>query len=428
MAIALTAIIAFVFPTFFFLIRLSAEKQRNGELRGQLDITQDDKEKSTKKAEFLQEKLLSFEKQNEVLKQSQKQLEQEKLNWQKDKDVMLLKLSEELMKKNLEQQNQARFEQKEEIKKITENLYKNFENVTLKVASLNDDVKKSADLINLTKQALLSPGAAGRTAEITLENILKNSGLKEKADLNSVGDYILQSHFSGNTNTAEQESKRPDAILFFPNNQIAIIDSKSSPHFLDLETARQKGDFETEKMLLAKIKEAFRKHLESLKRKDYAAFLADELNSKEIADYKILNIMFLQTEKMLEILREVDYDFEQRALESGVIIASPIGLINFLSQARIVVDRIKQEKNIEKLKIEVKRLLDNIALIFKESKELGKAINKASQSHNKITKNLNRGVYSSIAKMADLGIESKKSVDIKLLEEYEEDEITEAQE
>jgi len=380
----------------------------------------EEKKKSEEKIEILQQKNLEFEKKNELLKQEQNQLEKQKQEWSKDKEAMILQLSNDLMKKNHEQQNQISLQQQENIKKVTENLFKNFENVTAKMVSLNDDVKKSSEMINLTRQALLSPGAAGRTAEITLENILKTSGLKEKADLNSVGDYILQSHFSGVTNASEHEAKRPDAVLFFPNDQISIIDSKSSPHFLDLEKARQAGDFEQEKIILGKIKEAFRKHLESLKRKDYAKFLFEEMRSKNSSDYRIMIIMFLQTEKMMEIVRETDSNFEQRALEAGVVVASPIGLINFLSQARVVIDRVKQEKNIENLKVEVRRLLDNVAVIFKESKELGKALNKASGMHNKMTKTLNRGVFAAVRNIAELGIEGKKSAEMQLLEEYDE--------
>jgi DNA recombination protein RmuC len=401
---------------FYFLAKFKSQAER---AQNEVDFLRGEKEKSEEKTNFLQQKNVHLETQNQLLKSEQEQIERQREEWNKDKETILLQLSENLIKKNNEQQNQISVNQQENIKKITETLFKNFENVTAKVVSLGDDVKKSADIINLTKQALLSPGAAGRTAEITLENILKSSGLKEKADFNSYGDYILQSHFSGVNNESEQESKRPDAILFFPGDQIAIIDSKSSPHFYDLEVARQSGDFEQEKIILAKIKDAFRKHLESLKKKDYSKFLFEELRSKNASDYKILVVMFLQTEKMLDIVRSLDSDFEQRALEGGVILASPIGMINFLSQARIVIDRIKQEKNIEDLKIEVRRLLDNVTMIFRDSRELGKSLNKALGLHSKMVKGLNRGVYSAMKNIAELGIEGKKSGEVKLLEEYD---------
>jgi len=419
MAIALvfTIIIGICASMFFyFLAKFKSQAER---AQNEVDFLRGEKEKSEEKTNFLQQKNVHLETQNQLLKSEQEQIERQREEWNKDKETILLQLSENLIKKNNEQQNQISVNQQENIKKITETLFKNFENVTAKVVSLGDDVKKSADIINLTKQALLSPGAAGRTAEITLENILKSSGLKEKADFNSYGDYILQSHFSGVNNESEQESKRPDAILFFPGDQIAIIDSKSSPHFYDLEVARQSGDFEQEKIILAKIKDAFRKHLESLKKKDYSKFLFEELRSKNASDYKILVVMFLQTEKMLDIVRSLDSDFEQRALEGGVILASPIGMINFLSQARIVIDRIKQEKNIEDLKIEVRRLLDNVTMIFRDSRELGKSLNKALGLHSKMVKGLNRGVYSAMKNIAELGIEGKKSGEVKLLEEYD---------
>ena len=401
---------------FYFLAKFKSQAER---VQNEVDFLRGEKEKSEEKINFLQQKNVHLETQNQLLKSEQQQVERQREEWNKDKETILLQLSENLIKKNNEQQNQISANQQENIKKITETLFKNFENVTAKVVSLGDDVKKSADIINLTKQALLSPGAAGRTAEITLENILKSSGLKEKTDFNSYGDYILQSHFSGVNNDSEQESKRPDAILFFPGDQIAIIDSKSSPHFYDLEVARQSGDFEQEKIILSKIKDAFRKHLESLKKKDYSKFLFEELRSKNASDYKILVVMFLQTEKMLDIVRSLDSDFEQKALEAGVILASPIGMINFLSQARIVIDRIKQEKNIEDLKIEVRRLLDNVTMIFRDSRELGKSLNKALVLHSKMVKGLNRGVYSAMKNIAELGIEGKKSGEVKLLEEYD---------
>jgi len=346
-------------------------------------------------------------------------LQSQKDEWDKNKETMLYQLSEELIKKNNAQQEQLSVNQQENIKKVTQELFKNFENVTTKVSALGDDVKKSLDESNLVKNALLSPGSAGRVAEITLENILKNSGLKEKNNLDSVGDYVLQSHFGSAINGEGRETKRPDAIVFFPNDQIAVIDSKSSPHFVDLQQARDNANEQQEKVALTKIKESFRRHLDSLCKRDYTKFLFEELRSKNKSDYKIFIVMFLQTEQMLETVRQADNGFEQRALEKGVILATPIGLINFLSQARFVIDRIKQDKNIEDLKIEVRKLLDGVSLVFKESEDVGKSLNKALVSYGKLAKNLNRRVYSSVGKIGDLGIESKKAQNFKLLEDYD---------
>ncbi|MBL6665109.1 MAG: DNA recombination protein RmuC [Rickettsiales bacterium] len=359
-----------------------------------------------------------LQKENIILQQANKHLEARATEFNNEKETILLQLSEKLILKNQEQQDKITKNQEENIKKITADLFKNFESVTSKVISLNDQVKESSKDINLTKRALLSPGSAGRTAEITLENILKSSGLKEKENLESPGDFILQSHFS-DFSSNQNEGSRPDALLFFPGDQVAIIDSKSSSHFIELEEAIHNHDNSKEKELLTKIKESFRRHIDSLKKKEYSKSLFESLLNKDAKDYKILIIMFLQTEKMLEIIRRVDPSFEQKALESGVIVSSPIGLINFLSQARIVIDRTKQQKNIEDLKISVARLMDNISIVFKESKDLGKSLNKALNLHNKMAKTMNKSVYSAVKNISDLGIEGKKSGNITLLEEYD---------
>lgn len=360
----------------------------------------------------LTNKIIEFEKTKERFSQNLQSLEREKTEWNKNKETILLQLSEELIKKNHEQQSKMAAANQEQVAMVTNNLLKNFENVFSKMQNLDDEVKKVADV----RTALLNPGGAGKSSEVTLENVLKSSNLKEKADLNSAGDYILQSHFS---NATSEDAKRPDAILFLPNNHIIIIDSKSSSHFLELETARKNKDEISEKTIQGKIKESMRKHVSDLKKRNYADFLEKEMHLKNIFDYKILNVMFLQTEKMLETVEEIEYGFCDKSMNDGIFILSPIGLINLLNQAKFIVERIKQQENIVDLKKEIEKLIDNLALTMKESQELGKVINRSLNLHNKIAARFNRGIYSNIKNLGELGISSKKSDEIKLLENYE---------
>jgi DNA recombination protein RmuC len=390
----------------------------------ELEFLKSERNAANQEIKLLRDRIFEFDKQNELLKHSFEELGKQKEEWSKQKGAELFKLSEELLKKNQEQQSHISKIQEENIAKITENLFKNFAGVTAKISALNEDVKKSNEAVNLTKNALLNPASAGRLAEITLENILKSSGLKEKSNIHSVGDYILQSYFRA----IELESKRPDAILFLPNNNIVIIDSKSSSHFLELCRIREANlhdisaadSSRQEKEILVKIKESAKRHLEELKKRDYGRFLSEELKAKDLADYKISIVMFLQTEQILEIIKDADSEFEQKALNSGIIIATPIGLIHLLSQVRYVIDRIKQQENIESLKIEVGKLLDNIAAIFKDSKELGRNLSKSLGIYNKIARNLNRGILTNTKNISELGIMTQKSSTIKVLEEYEE--------
>jgi DNA recombination protein RmuC len=409
MLIALILITSLVTVAGFFFV--FQERQKSALIRGQfdraeneIDFLRQEKEKTeqkySEKIDYLQDKILHFEKQNELLIQEKEMLSEQRKNWQKEKEVVLLQLSEDLMRKNSEQQNI-----------FSESLFKNFESVASKLHALDCEVKKSSDEINKTRNALLSPGGAGRTAEITLENILKSSNLLEKESLNGVGDYILQSHFGSDLSS---EAKRPDAIIFLPDNQIVVIDSKSSPHFLELADCK---NIEEEKEILGKIKTKFRRHIEDLKRKDYANFLFEELRTKNSSDYKIFLVMFLQTEQMLEVIKKSDPEFERKAFEAGIIVVTPVGLIHLLSSMKFVIDRVKQEKNIEVLKVEMRKLLDSLVMIVKESGELGKSLNKALSGYNKLAKNLNRATALS-KNISELGIEGKKSAEMKSLEEF----------
>ncbi|MFT6076848.1 MAG: DNA recombination protein RmuC [Myxococcota bacterium] len=357
------------------------------------------------------QKIIDFEKKNELLRQNQEFIEKEKREWKLDKEKILFQLSEELMKKHSEEQQKFSKNQEDKITKINEDLYKNFENVLNKVSSLNDDVTKSNGEINLTKNALLNPSGAGRTAEITLENILKSSGLKEKTSANDVGDYVLQSHFLASDNSA----RKPDVILFLPNNHNVIIDSKSSIFFLELQKAIEDKDPDLESAMRIKLKETMLKHLDDLKKRNYSG-------AKEFSEIKKNNhnqifttVMFLQTEKMLSIVNEIDKNFTQKALDLGIWVLTPIGLYNLLSQAKLTIGKIKQEENVEALRIEVRKLIESITTMFSKAEDIGKATSKAVKSYNEFAATFNGRFLVRVNNLNKMGIESsKKSIGQKL--------------
>jgi DNA recombination protein RmuC len=347
------------------------------------------------------------QKENGLLDQEKENLKKEKEEWGDKKQQILFQLTEELIKKNNLQQDDFSKKQKEVIEQTVSGLNEKFTNILNKVGSLDDDVKKTFKDINFTKNALLSPGGAGKIAEITLENILKASGLKEKNNMNEAGDFILQAHFLDQNKVA----KRPDAMVFLPKDHILIIDSKSSSHFLELQQAFEDGDDGHKKEIELKLKESMKRHLGDLKKRDYANAKAEELDLKDFAGTDrtpvVTTIMFLQTEKMLEIIRNIDSEFERKALELGIQILSPVGLINLLHQVRFLIDNIRQEKNIEKLRIEIRKLMESIGTMFKRSSEMGDTITKSLKTYNKFAGTFNSRFLPRIINMNKLGIKSE---------------------
>lgn len=417
--LSIGGIAAFIFAKKLFVLQeqLAQLFSYKGKFEEGQNIVQDLKNQNQilqKKLDEKSQKLSDFEKQNELLKQAADLLLHEKEEWTKNKEKILLNFSEELIRKNNEEQAKFSKNQEERITKINADLYKNFENVLNKVGSLQDDVVKSNQEITLTKNALLNPSGAGKSAEITLENILKASGLKEKISINNVGDYILQSHFLGSDNSA----RKPDAIIFLPSNHNVIIDSKSSSHFLDLQKAIDAKDVLQEKVARQKLKETMAKHLEDLKRRDYAKEKEFSEMQKNNHDQIFTNVMFLQTEKMLEIINDIDENFVQKALDSGVWILTPIGLYNLLSQAKLAIRKVKQEENIDALKIEIRKLIENIATMFSKASDIGKSAAKTVKSYNDFAATFNQRFLVRVNNLNKMGIESDKKIISQKLEKY----------
>lgn len=371
----------------------------------------------TQQINNLKEELANIETTKQLLQQKASNLEEERDNWSIEKEKLLFQLSEELIRKNKEDQEKFSENQKEEIKKVTRNLFDSFANITNKVSSLNDDVKKSADDINLTKNALLNPGGAGRTSEITLENILKSSGLQKKKSIESSGDYLLQSHFFD----SENNSKRPDAIIFLPDNHILIIDSKSSSHFLELQQAKDGNKLDQIKEIESKLKDRMNSHLSDLKKRSYAKSKLENLDLQNIfRDSKstISTAMFLQSEKMLDIIRDISPNFEQKSLDEKIWLVGPIGLINLLNQSKFIINYKKQEKNIDHLRIEVKKMIESVGIILIKSQDVGKNLYRSMKSFNEFATSFNGNFLKKISNMNELGIDFDKKNFKEMIKKY----------
>ncbi|MDD2840543.1 MAG: DNA recombination protein RmuC [Rickettsiales bacterium] len=368
--------------------------------------------------EILKNNLHNIEKQSELIKQEKENLLQEKSEWQNEKAKLLKEISYNIIQENIKQNTELQEKNKKEIENITKNLHDNFTGVLEKIKSLNDDTEKTETELDLIKRGLLNPTGAGLTSETTLSNILKSSNLKEKQAKNEIGDYILQTSF--NTQNNEEDTKRPDGIIYLPNNNYVIIDSKSSKHFLELQQSIDNQNLEEIKEIKRKIKDRMNKHLSDLGSKDYQKAQMDYLNLNKKSNATIMTVMFLQTERMLEIIREIDPNFELKCYESNVFVATPIGLVNLLNQAKYSIQKEKQNLNFDNLKDELRKLFDNFGNLFSHSKNLGKSLEKSIGEYNSFADTFNKKILLRFKNMEKIGIESNKmSFETKKLDTYQ---------
>lgn len=356
--------------------------------------------------ENLKNDLASIEKQSELTKLEKENLLQEKLEWQNEKSRLLKEISYSIIQENIKQNSELQEKNKKEIENITKNLHENFTGVLEKIQSLNDDTKKTETELDLIKKGLLNPVGAGLTSETTLSNILKASGLKEKQTKDDIGDYILQTSF--NTQNSEEEIKRPDGIIYLPNNNYIIIDSKSSKHFLELQQSIENKNQEEIKELKRKIKERMNNHLNDLSSKDYQKAQFDYLNLKKESNATVITVMFLQTERMFEIVKEIDPNFEIKCASSRIYPLTPIGLVNLLNSAKYNIQKEKQNLNFDNLKEELRKLFDNFGNLFLHSKNLGRSLEKSIAEYNTFADIFNKKLLLRLKNMEKIGIESNK--------------------
>lgn len=259
-----------------------------------------------------------------------------------------------------------------------------FERLITMVGALNKDIEQSKGTVDLIKQSLLSPTGAGLLAEITLENILKSSGLRPNLD------FIMQYGLT----TLESTKLRPDALIFLPSGNLMVIDSKASKFLVD------------EQSNLQNLTKTMNFHLKSLANKDYAENILANLNKKEQNYNNIITLMFLPTEQAIEKVIEADSEFLQKAWSYNIFPVGPSGLMNMLSFAKFQITDHRRSENYKVIIEEVRKLLSSIGTMADYSQKIGSNLQNMVTNYDKFAASFNRNFMSRVKNIHKLGIDS----------------------
>ena len=302
------------------------------------------------------------------------------------------KLSSKLIEEHKRESEQAKKERDAKFKETTEKFNKDFENIVKTVATLNEQVKESRSKVDIVNRALLAPTSAGSLAEITLENILKNSGLIEGVD------FALQYSIIG----SNDQKLRPDAVIFLPAGNLMVIDSKASKFFLEIAKATN----EEKSIVETKLLESMRKHVKSLISRDYKDGIREHLKQNgHIKSVKHVSIvMFLPTESALERLQNLDSKFVNNAWQNNIYPAGPVGLVNILAHAKFQIAENLKADNFDIITEEVSGLLSSIATIYEYARKVGVSIQGASNNFDKFAASFNSKILAKAKKLNKLGV------------------------
>ena len=353
------------------------------------------------------------EQQNIILHERHAEVERRMQQWEKTKEESMANakaaifeagsmLAKDLIDKHQQQQETTQKKQEEHLKLTTEQLQQQFQNIVQSVSVLNEEVRRSGEVVDVVRRALLSPTGAGSLAEITLENLLKASGLIEGKD------FTLQhTLFSGDGKL------RPDALVYLPGGQTMIIDSKASKFFVEIAQAES-----DEGVLQKKLLQTMYQHMKALADKDYRSAVA-ELR-KDAGKRYISTVMFLPSDGALDTLLQIDSEFMHKAWDNGIFPVGPAGLINILAHARFHIMEIRQTENFNLILAEVGKLIASISTLHDHSARMGKSLQSSMQHYDRFAASFNSTLLQKAKKIQQLGItqDKRKTIDVLPLERY----------
>lgn len=301
-------------------------------------------------------------------------------------------LSAELINQHKQESNQQREHQQKAFTNLQQQYQEQLNRIISSVGALEQQVSSSKRTVEVVRQALLSPHGAGSLAELTLENILKNSGLVSGLD------YFLQPTLTTETATYN----RPDAIIFTPGDNVLVIDCKASKFFLEIAETTQD---ESSKL---KLNQMMRQHLKDLYSRDYQDALKHtaKLQQRRIRHASIL--MFLPSESAIETIRKSDPEFLTQAWRQHIYPVGPVGLINILSHAHLLVAEAKQAANYEIILEEITKLVSSLGTLHEHGMKLGNSVRGLVTSYDKFAASFNSNLVSKANKLGQLGLSQGK--------------------
>lgn len=291
-------------------------------------------------------------------------------------------LSKQLIEIHKKENKESRDAVEQNINKTSIKFNSEFERIVNMVGALSKEISQSKDIVDVIKNALLSPSGAGSLAEITLENILVSSGLRVNLD------FIMQ------YNVASEESVlRPDSIIFLPNDKLMVIDAKASKFLVD-----DQDD-------LKNLARTMNTHLRSLSSKNYADVVKKSLTDKSRNIGNVITLMFVPSEHAIEKIIEADGEFMNKAWKANIFPVGPAGLMNMLSFAKFQISEQMMMHNHQLIIEEVKKLLSSVGTMAEHSVRLGSSLSSTVNHYDKFAASFNRNFLSKARNISKMGID-----------------------
>jgi DNA recombination protein RmuC len=365
---------------------LSAKEERIKILNEKILETQESKEETeerlTKEFENLAHKILDLNSEK-FKKQNKEQI-----------DTLLNPLSEQIekFKKKVEDTNEKGVERNTMLMQKINSL-----------ESLNN--KLSQDALNLTNALKGDSKTQGDWGENRLELLLEKSGLSNGVHFSTQGGY----------KDDEGKLKKPDFIIYLPDNKHLIIDSKVSlTAYVDYYNAE---DDITEQQAIKRHLDSIKRHYMELSDKDYPNLYG--INAPDHV------LMFIPNEPSLMLALNEDKNLYINALEKNIVLVSASTLLATLSTVASIWKQEDQKRNALEIAKEGGLLYDKFEGFVQDLIKVGKSLKSSKDSYEDAMNKLTDGrgnIIKKIENLKDLGAKTKKSLPQNIIDRANNDE------
>lgn len=212
--------------------------------------------------------------------------------------------------------------------------------------------------------------AQGNWGELILENVLERAGLQLGKD------FAREVSF-----TTSEGRKRPDAIVYLPQNKHLVIDAKVS-----LNAYLRYVNADDEVLRAQALREhvsAFTARVSELAERDYAGLPG--LNSPDMV------FMFVPIESAFADAMRADDGLLQRAIEQNILIATPSTLLASLTIVRQLWRFEEQNRSTAELAERASKVYDKLRIFLGSMDGIGNSLDRAQEAYRKACDQLVNG-------------------------------------
>lgn len=260
----------------------------------------------------------------------------------------------------------------------------------LQLKALNQQITQEAH--ELSRALRGQTKTQGNWGELILENVLERAGLKLGKD------FAREVSF-----TTSEGRKRPDAIVYLPQNKHLIIDAKVS---LNAYLRYVNAEDETLRaQALGEHVSAFSARVSELAERDYAALPG--INAPDMV------FMFVPIESAFADAVRADESLLLRAIEQNILIATPSTLLASLTIVRQLWRFEEQSRSTAELAERASKVYDKLRIFLGSMDGIGNSLDRAQDAYRKACDQLVNGRGNLIKQASDfqqLGVAVKTEI------------------